>query len=799
MKLRLKKLLCLIMAAGIGLSINTNLIASEIESNTEIDESAQVDSSVYKSLREKWFNRLTGNNAENLNDSDYKLSMENLSKTATELWESMNTNDINLWDGLDILNESKDITSAYRNLTKMATAYSSKGCDLYNNQDLKSDIILGIDLMYKNCYNEKVQTLYKNWWDWDIGAPQALCDLLILMYEDLTPLQITNNTNALNRFNPTPFEVPSGPKMTGANLLDTALVSALKGIISDSDKALIEARDSISDVLPYVTSGDGFYTDGSFIQHTDIPYAGGYGSVLMNCMDKLLFILTGTQWEVKDPLISNLYDWIINSFEPLYYKGAIMDMVGGRGITRYNSSDHAKGKATLLPMLQISYSAPPDIGIRIRSFIKENILNDTVCEDYFKGMSMQNMLKVKEILNDDTLPARGDLSLHKVYGAMDRVVHHRPGFSIGISMYSTRIGNFEFGNGENKKGYHMSDGMVFLYNDDNEQYTTDYWPTVDMMRLSGTTTDRSEESLIPWKAYRSTKNWVGGSSILDLYGSTGMEFEMEKTSLNGKKSWFSFDDEIVCLGIGINASDNRLVETIVENRKIKDSGDNTIIINGETQDYLLGRKLNYDDVNWAYLEGNTDLGTDSIGYYFPETTSLTTLRESRVGNWKSINDTGTDDLINKKYVSFAIEHGTNPENEGYSYVILPNKTPDEINEYNQNPDIKILANNEDVQASTDEKLGVSGYNFWNPSEVDNISTDNPCSITTLKADNKLNIGISDPTHTQKEVTITLKQGNYIVISNDDTIKTETISGGIKIIVNTENSMGKTHNLSLKLK
>ena len=49
-------------------------------------------------------------------------------------------------------------------------------------------------------------------------------------------------------------------------------------------------------------------------------------------------------------------------------------------------------------------------------------------------------------------------------------------------------------------------------------------------------------------------NWVGGTDIEGLYGAA-------------HKSWFMFDDEIVCLGSGINSSDNRIIETIIETVK----------------------------------------------------------------------------------------------------------------------------------------------------------------------------------------------------------------------------------------
>ena len=40
----------------------------------------------------------------------------------------------------------------------------------------------------------------------------------------------------------------------------------------------------------------------------------------------------------------------------------------------------------------------------------------------------------------------------------------------------------EFGNEENKTGWHQSDGATYLYNGDPDQYADNYWNTVDPQR-----------------------------------------------------------------------------------------------------------------------------------------------------------------------------------------------------------------------------------------------------------------------------------------------------------------------------
>ncbi|MNG33986.1 Xanthan lyase precursor [compost metagenome] len=75
----------------------------------------------------------------------------------------------------------------------------------------------------------------------------------------------------------------------------------------------------LSQVYPYVTSGDGFYTDGSFIQHLRVPYVGSYGGVALQGLADLFNLLQGTEFDITDEGRQNVYNWVFDSFEPFLY------------------------------------------------------------------------------------------------------------------------------------------------------------------------------------------------------------------------------------------------------------------------------------------------------------------------------------------------------------------------------------------------------------------------------------------------------------------------------------------------
>src|SRR5699024_11300438 len=55
----------------------------------------------------------------------------------------------------------------------------------------------------------------------------------------------------------------------------------------------------------------------------------------------------------------------------------------------------------------------------------------------------------------------------------------------------------------------------------------------------------------------SEESWVGGSALDNRYGSTGMSYKQWNSSLTAKKSWFTFENEIIALGAGISSDEDR--------------------------------------------------------------------------------------------------------------------------------------------------------------------------------------------------------------------------------------------------
>ncbi|MFD2330941.1 polysaccharide lyase family 8 super-sandwich domain-containing protein [Cohnella sp. GCM10020058] len=1064
--------------------------------------SVYAEEDAFDAMRTKWFDFLTGGTGYDTQDPDIAFKLNAVSQTS---WASMDKSSGRtfLWSDMASTTNSSQITNAYGRLRGMALAYRTYGSSVYGDQALKADIVGALDWMYANRYNEN-KAEYDNWWDWEIGTPLQLNDIVTLMYDDLTSTQIQNYTNAVGHFSPDPTRVnkPFQFVSTGANRAWMCMVVGLRAVLIKSNTDLTAASDALDPLFDYVTSGDGFYEDGSFIQHNIYAYNGSYGASLLQQLVNVLYLLDGSDWEPTSSGLANVYQWVYDSYEPFIYKGAMMDMTRGRSISRNYETDHSVGQGIIASLVRLSQAAPTADAQRLKAMVKYWIQSDTTL-NFFRSVDLSVAVQAKAIMADSGVVPRGELTGAKVFAGMDQAVTQRPGYAFGVSMSSSRIGTYEYTNNENLKGWYTGAGMTYLYNDDLQQYSS-FWPTVNKYRLPGTTVDTRTRTDGEGGGYLSSKAWAGGSELLGQYAAAGMDYQDYGTTLTAKKSWFMFDDEIVALGAGINSTDGRTIETTVENRMLnvarttqgtdlaapaaapvgseplrhkvyavtdsgndgnlpentfdnnlgtrwsasgdgqwiqydlgktqqigyvgisfyvqatryttfdiavsadknawttvysgnssvvsndaiqvfdfpdvsaryvrivghgytnnsanggntgpwnsiaevqiyapcsagnliipaivaplnvesasdslgsadltaiqdgkigtswtasgdgqwlkldlgsvkpvgyagiafpqgtdrrytfdievsadnsvwnavyatpyqsapttevtaydfpdanaryvklvlhgndvdladavsevqlyspsalgpvldplhttrKVKGDEQLIVNGTAKSAALGWSESMGGVSYAYLEGTG-------GYYFPQPSNIKGARAVSEGSWKQLNIGGPDTTLSKNYVTLWLDHGANPVNEKYAYVLLPNKTASQTAAYSANPNTEILVNNPNTQAVKEKGLGIIGANFWAPSTFSFLTASNPSSLMLKDLSGTLDVGVSDPTHLQNKVTFEIHKSGLSVVSKDASVTVLQLAPTIKFEVDTSVKDGITHHVKFQ--
>ena len=200
----------------------------------------------------------------------------------------------------------------------------------------------------------------------------------------------------------------------------------------------------IKDVFQLVTSGDGFYADGSFIQHNDIPYTGSYGNVLIKGVGQIFTIVDGTSYTAASDAIHAFVENVEEAFIPLIYQGEMLPMVNGRAISRAPSKTKVGyGSSTMYNLLIVSKFAPEDKQKELKEAVKYWMqLNPsyyiTNVRDYNDLVMTLSLLEDQTILGKD-LPFIGT----KMYHKMDRFVQRTSKYMVGISMYSNRISSLK--------------------------------------------------------------------------------------------------------------------------------------------------------------------------------------------------------------------------------------------------------------------------------------------------------------------------------------------------------------------
>jgi hyaluronate lyase len=328
-----------------------------------------------------------------------------------------------------------------------------------------------------------------------------------------------------------------------------------------------------------------------------------------------------------------------------------------------------------------------------------------------------------------------------------------------------------------------------------------YGATVDSYRLPGVTADVTHNKLPPnpasigpraqGQSTLSPYGWVGGAT-LGKFGAAGMWFKGVGVTLTGKKSWFMFDDEIVCLGTGITSTDNRPIETTVENRKLNTKGSNAFTVNGTVKSNSPGWTETMNSVTSAHLAG-TASGAD-IGYYFPQPATIKAVREARTGSWSDIDSEGSTDPITRNYLRMGFEHGSNPSNATYQYVLLPGRKATSVANYAAQPQITVIANNANVQAVSEITLGITAANFWSDTErtAGVITADKKSCVLIQNDGTFLDVAVSDPTQANPgSINLQIAMNGGVLVNADGGVSVTQTSPTVMLSVDVNGSAGRT--------
>ncbi|WP_210354068.1 polysaccharide lyase family 8 super-sandwich domain-containing protein [Sphingobacterium tabacisoli] len=575
-----------------------------------------------------------------------------------------------------------------------------------------------------------------NWYIQGITRPQSLTKSLLnmrLASRGLDPevegslrtaICIDTAVNSPGRNN------PNHKYNFGANKAQIAKGWIVMGaVLEDVNMLELGVREVYSPIQQ--TVGEGIQYDMSYDMHYGYLYNGSYGVDFMQSVVETAMYTKGTAYALKGQKLELFRHFVIESIFGLM-RGSYMDWnVLGRGISRFGATKK-DFRVVLDRLVQIDPQARDIYGT-----IRERLYGD--------------------------LPASyGVQSSHRHYWTTDYTVHKRAGYTFSIHAVSDRNFAQEIGNQENLQGYWGAQGTTNLQLKGGEYYNI--FPLWDWARLPGTTLPDTVPILkdkAPGSGdRRGTDSFSGGVSD-SLYGVTAYVVN-DDLETSYKKSWFMFDEEIVCLGTGISSTGDVAVNTNLNQCLLGAEG---IFLKEKANSRAVALKSNI-------LKGRFfGLWHDDVGYYFPTLPSIELSINRREGDWSAIRSA---QQVEKKEVKdvfqLSIPHGMRPENATYAYILYPGiGQPEAMQKMGKDNRVNIVCNTNSLQAVYHKKLKIHQIAFYSSDAVYEdekirIKTDTPVLLMLKKTSNKgYELYVSDPTqkHGHIELSVFFKKQNSL--------------------------------------
>jgi chondroitin AC lyase len=644
------------------------------------------------------------------------------------------------WPDIDYANKEPGSWPTQRHLTRllsMAEAYGKPDHPLAGNAELRAAVLKGVAHWTQNDY------INPNWWYMQIGAPQVMAPILILMGETV-PAGLKEQTiqRILGR---------SKMGMTGQNKVWVAGIALMKGLLTDDPDLITKARDQILSEL-HVTTQEGIQPDYSFHQHGPQQQWGNYGGAFGGDMIHWAGIFHGTSYALDASQLEILRNYLQKGPAWAVWKGR-MDISGcGRQIFR--NCQPGKGQA-LLHQLESMRSL--DLG---------------ATEAYSRLIAADEQGGVNTLLGN------------RHFWRSDMTLHRRPTWYASVKMSSTRVIGAETCNGENLLGRHLGDGVTYFYRTGAEY--NDLFPVWDWRRLPGTTCRQDQGTLVPSaSACRGRSSLVGGLSD----GGRGIAaMEYFRDGLRARKAWFFLDRAVVCLGAGIDCNTPEAILTSVNQCVL--NGGVTVCADQPPRELEKGRHT-LNGLKWVHHDG--------IGYVLLQPATATVCAQTQSGNWRQVHNRESARTVEREVFSLWIDHGSKPHNARYAYVVLPDVNVSAMPSLCDTLPVTILQQTTSTIAISSKDGTLVQAVFFEPGRLawgngSSVEVEAPCLVTLDSTGDITRLYVADPTHTRKAMRVQLS-GRYTGHeARYDESKSQT---ELTISLPQEGSAGRTVSLELR--
>lgn len=486
-------------------------------------------------------------------------------------------------------------------------------------------------------------------------------------------------------------------RWTGQNLVWGVNNQIMRGCLEGDEQAVADGFTRFyQEIRINPPPSEGVQPDFSFHQHGNVLYSGGYGQGFSCDGARLLAAAHGTRFQATAQVSAVISSYLLDG-QRWMIRGAYWDF----GVV---------GRVFCRPGINARSLA---VAARLMAGI------DAARSEEFTAMATA--------IAGGKPDTRVEGNRH--FWCSDYMAHQRPAFFASVRMHSKRIDNTDsLTNSENKRSHFVADGATCLMRDGSEY--ADIYPVWDWQRIPGITCEQRPAMPEPKTVRRTgTTTFVGGVSD----GNAGLAaMQHRRDSLQARKTWLLLDDAVVCLGAGISCTSGLPVATSLN------------------QCLLRGQPVRAPgDGPWAWH--------DRIGYALLAPGQLVLSAGLQRGRWSDIGVGKADELAVPVF-SLAIDHGRDPADATYAYVVLPGIAAEAMPAWLAAPPIQVLSNTASVQAAEHRAAGVLGAAFHQAGRLaagTALSVDKPCLVLLRRKGSVLHISVANPENQPLSVQLTL--------------------------------------------
>lgn len=584
-------------------------------------------------------------------------------------------------------------------LLRMAKAYHMPGQPLQNDPALKTHILRALSFWLNHDFRNP------NWWWNQIGVPQQLGEILLLMRADITPAQRLKGDAILQR---------STLTGAGANLVWMAANQIMRGCLNGSPDIVGAAYKRLYQEIKIVPpTQEGVQADGSFHQHGAQFYSGGYGLFFGDDCARFTSYAWGTRFQSPAPSLTLLLRYLLDG-QQWMVRGATFDYNAiGREISRPGivAAPTSWSEGPIAPV-GAAYGLPRAVALLAACAVPRRA----------------ELAAFARRLN--RAPGAPPLIGDRAFRQSDYLAHERLGFLASLKLCSDRMFNGETTNGEGLRSQYLSYGCLYIYRTGDEY--RDIFPVWDWRRVPGTTCEQEAGPLDPAKVHVRGRTSFVGSASDGRYGLAVQDLALGNVS--GRKAWFFLDDRVVCLGAGLTCPTPNALTTSV----------NQCLRRGKVLRSAPGRP------RWVWHDG--------VGYALADGARVHVADGPQTGRWSDIG-AGSDAPVTRDVFSLWLDHGTRASQAGYAYQILPGCRPEQIDAIA--PMVQIVRNTQELQAVADRRRGLLQAAFWQAGHLDggprkSVSVDRPCLLLLQPlANGGVRLTVSNPENKPLVVNVTL--------------------------------------------